>query len=42
MERFSDQVLSPVNSAPSYTSKVLSDSDLADIHALLQTDSIPN
>jgi mono/diheme cytochrome c family protein len=34
---FSHQVRQPANSMPPYTSKVLSDSDLADIYAFLQT-----
>jgi mono/diheme cytochrome c family protein len=34
---FSHQVRQPANSMPPYTGKVLSDSDLADIYAFLQT-----
>ena len=34
---FSHQVRSPVNSMPPYTTKVLSDTDLADIYAFLLT-----
>ena len=34
---FSHQVRQPVNSMPPYTAKVLSDAELADIYAFLQT-----